>query len=79
MQAMALVEYRKDKVLRSFEDVQGIPGFTAKNATQQTNIAGFKSRYFALKIEFLEDSGGGSSFNVIFDRNSKKIVRWEES
>ena len=79
MQAAALVEYRKDKVLRSFEDVQGIPGFTAKNATQLTNIAGFKSRYFALRIEFLEDSGGGSSFNIIFDRNSKKIVRWEES
>lgn len=79
MQAAALVEYRKDRVLRSFEDVQGVPGFTAKNATLLTNIAGFKSRYFSLRIEFLEESAGGSSFNIIFDRNSKKIVRWEES
>ncbi|MBQ3625590.1 MAG: general secretion pathway protein GspK [Synergistaceae bacterium] len=79
MQAAALVEYRKDRVLRSFEDIQGIPGFTAKNSTQLTNIAGFKSRYFSLRIEFLDESEGGSSFNIIFDRNSKKIVRWEES
>ncbi len=79
MQVSQLVEYRKERILRDFEDIESIPGFTAKNTTQLTNIAGFKSRYFAIKIEFIDESAGGTSFNIIFDRSSKKIVRWEES
>lgn len=43
-----------------------------------TNVAGCKSRYFSIRIEFLEESAGGTAFEVVFDGSSKKIVRWEE-
>lgn len=78
-QAAQIVEYRRDRVLRSLEDVQDIPGFTARNATQLTNLIDFKSRYFLLRIEFIEESAGGTAFNIIFDRTNRRIVRWEES
>ena len=43
-----------------------------------TNVAGCKSRYFSLHIEFLEESAGGTAFDIVFDRSDEKIVRWEE-
>lgn len=79
VQAAQIVEYRKDRVLSELEDLEAIPGFSARNITQLTNLVGFKSRYFALRIEFLEESAGGTSFNIIFDRTTKKVIRWEES
>lgn len=78
-QAERVEAYRREHVLRSLQDVQSIPGLTARTATRLTNLAAFKSRYFALRVEFVDESPGGTSFNIIFDRTEKKVVRWEES
>ncbi len=78
--AERLVQDRTENPLESMNDLQKIPGASAKTSTQLTNIAGFKSRYFQMKIESLTDEGeSGTSFNIIFDRTTRKIVRWEES
>ena len=70
---------RKDEPLKSLRDVQSLPGASPRTSTLLTNIATFKSRYFNVKIECLEDnSDGGTSFNIIFDRTTRQIVRWEE-
>ena len=70
---------RKDEPLKSLRDVQSLPGASPRTSTLLTNIAAFKSRYFNVKIECLEDnSDGGTSFNIIFDRTTRQIVRWEE-
>ena len=79
VQVSRLVAYRAERTLSSFEDLQAVPGLSPKTATQLTNLATFKSRYFSLRIEFLDESPGGTAFNIIFDRTEKKIVRWEES
>ena len=74
-----LIAYRAERTLSSFEDLQSVPGLSPRTATQLTNLAAFRSRYFSLRIEFLDESPGGTAFHIIFDRTSKKIVRWEES
>ena len=77
--AERLEQSRKDEPLKSLRDVQSLPGASPRTSTLLTNIATFKSRYFNVKIECLEDNAdGGTSFNIIFDRNTKQIVRWEE-
>lgn len=77
--ANRLVAYRQENLLTSMEDLQGVQGFTAKTSMQLTNLAAFKSRYFALDIQLLDESPGGTAFSIIFDRTTKKVVRWEES
>ena len=81
--AQRLAQMRQEEPLTSLSDVQNIPGAGPKTSTQLTNIATFKSRYFLLKIDLLEDrtgsTEGGTSFRIIFDRTTKGIVRWEES
>ncbi len=77
--AERIEQSRKDEPLKSLRDVQSLPGASPRTSTLLTNIACFKSRYFNVKIECLEDSGGGgTSFNIIFDRSTRQIVRWEE-
>ena len=76
--AARVAEYRRQNILRSLSDLQKIPGVSSKVATMLTNIAGFKSRYFSIRIEFLEESAGGTAFDIVFDRSNEKIVRWEE-
>ena len=57
-----------------------MPGASPRTATLLTNLVDFKSRYFEVKIEALEEeSEGGTSFNIIFDRTTRQIVRWDES
>ncbi len=73
-----IAEARNKDVLKSIDNLRSIPGFPAKSATQLLNLAGFKSRYFSLRIEFLEESAGGSAYNIIFDGIGGTIVRWEE-
>ena len=78
--ADSLVRARAESPLRSLEDVQKIPGASPKTSTQLTNIAAFMSRYFQLKIDCIDDQGGGNVlFSIIIDRTTKQIVRWEES
>ena len=77
--AEKIAEVRTEKVLESFSDVQNLPGASPRTSTLLTNIADFKSRYFNIRLEYLSPDGeGGSSYNVIFDRTSRNIVRWEE-
>ena len=76
--AARVTEYRRKQVVRSLSDLQKIPGVSPKVSTMLTNIAGCKSRYFSIRIEFLEESAGGTAFDIVFDRSSEKIVRWEE-
>ncbi len=72
---------RKEKAFESLKDIQSLPGASPRTSIQLTNLVTFKSRFFEIRIENfnLEREQGGVSFNIIFDRNAKKIVRWEES
>ena len=77
--AERIARERMETPLESFEQVSMLPGASPKTATQLINIAGFKSRYFQVDIEcFDQNTEGGKSFQIIFDRNTKQIVRWEE-
>ena len=77
--AERIVQERTEKPLKNFRDLQSLPGASPKTATVLTNIASFKSRYFNVMIQCLEtESNGGASFNIIFDRSTRQIVRWEE-
>lgn len=73
-----VVEYRRRNTIKSLSDLQKIPGVSPKVSTMLTNVAGCKSRYFSIRIEFLEESAGGSAFDIVFDGSNEKIVRWEE-
>jgi hypothetical protein len=77
--AEKIADYRDGEALKGTADLRRIPGFPARAVTTLMNLAAFRSRYFMIKIEILEDTGGGTSFNVIFDKTGGKIVRWEES
>ena len=76
--AEKIVDYREREPLRRTADLRQIPGFPAKSVTTLMNLADFSSRYFMIKMELLEDSGGGSSFSIVFDKTSGTVVRWEE-
>lgn len=78
--ASRVAQIRNDEPLEALEDVQRIPGASGRTASLLTNIAAFKSRYFMLQIHGLNGNGeGGTSFNIIFDRTTRQIVRWEET
>ena len=75
----SIAEYRTENAIENFQDLQKIPGASARTSTQLTNIVSFKSRYFNIKLESMSDEDEEtSSFTVIFDRTAKKIVKWEE-
>ena len=77
--APSIAQARNEEPLQSLDDIQKIPGASARTASLLTNIAGFKSRYFMIQIHCLNDSGeGGVSFSIIADRTTRKIIRWEE-
>ena len=80
--AQRIEQYRQEHPLTSIADVQSIPGAGPRTSTLLTNIAAFKSRYFLLKIDTLDNlqgtAEGGSSFRIIFDVSTRNIVRWEE-
>ncbi|MDR1376863.1 MAG: general secretion pathway protein GspK [Synergistaceae bacterium] len=76
--AEKIVDYREREPLRRTADLRNIPGFPARTVSNLMNLADFSSRYFTIKIELLEDTGGGSSFNIVFDKTAGKVVRWEE-
>mgnify|MGYP002626003606 CR=1 FL=1 len=79
--AERIAQVRQEEPIKNFSDVQSLPGASPRTSTLLTNIAGFKSRYFMVRIDALEDDeeAGGTSFNIIFDRTTRQIVRWEES
>jgi hypothetical protein len=77
--AEKIVESREREPLKETADLRDIPGFPPRVVTTLTNLADFRSQYFMIKIEMLEDLGGGTSFNIIFDKNAGQVVRWEES
>lgn len=77
--AKSISEHRTENAIENFQDLQKIPGASARTSTQLTNIVSFKSRYFNIKLESMSDEDEEtSSFTVIFDRTAKKIVKWEE-
>jgi hypothetical protein len=76
--AEKIVETREREPLKKMADLRGIPGFPSRVVTNLTNLADFQSQYFMIKIEALEDLGGGTSFNIIFDKSAGQVVRWEE-
>ena len=77
--AERIAQVRTSEPLQSMQDVERIPGASAKISSRLTNIVSFKSRYFHVRIDTFNDSGSGITFNIIFDRTTKQIVRWEES
>ena len=76
--AQSIEEYRRENAIESIQDLQKIPGLSARTSTRLMNIASFKSRYFNIKLEFMNDSEETASYTIIFDRTGKKIVRWDE-
>ena len=76
--AEKIADARQSEALKDTGDLRRIPGFPPKSVTALMNLADYKSRYFAIHIELLEDSGGGTGFNIIFDKTAGQIVRWEE-
>ena len=78
--AERISQVRTEEPITGFQDIQKLPGASPRTATLLTNLVDFKSRYFEVKIEALEEeSEGGTSFNIIFDRTTRQIVRWDES
>lgn len=78
--AQSIADYRAENAIESLRDIQKIPGASARTSTRLTNIAGFKSRYFSIKIDCMStESESVSSYSAIFDRTTKQLVRWEES
>ena len=78
MQAEKIADYRNKEAITSTSDLRKIPGFPAKAMASMMNISTVSSRYFMIRIELLENNGGGTSINAIFDKSSSKVVRWEE-
>ena len=77
--AERIARERRETPLQTLDELSKFPGASPKTSTQLTNIAAFKSRYFQVDIEcFDQNSTGGTSFQVIIDRTTKQIVRWEE-
>lgn len=77
--AQSIAEHRKENAIENFQDLQKLPGASARTSTRLTNIVSFKSRYFSIKLESMnEEDDETASFTVIFDRTAKKIVGWEE-
>ena len=78
--AQSIADYRQENPISSLRDIQKIPGASARNSTQLTNIAAVKSRYFTIRIESIStDDEDVLSYTIIFDRTTKQLVRWEES
>ena len=78
--ASAVERARRDEPLQSLDDISKLPGSSARTSTLLTNIAGFQSRYFRIDMHALSDSGeGGITFDIIIDRTTRQIVRWEEN
>ena len=75
--AEKVVEHRNVTALKRASDLRSIPSFPPRAMGTLMNLVAFRSQYFNLQIELLEDTGGGTSFSIIFDR-SGRIVRWEE-
>lgn len=77
--AQSIAEHRTENAIENFQDLQKLPGASARTSTRLTNIVSFKSRYFSIKLESMsEEDDETASFTVIFDRTAKKIVGWEE-
>ena len=78
--AERIARERLETPFERFEDISKLPGAGPKTSTQLMNIATFKSRYFQIDINSLNvGAEGGTSFQIIIDRTTKQIVRWEES
>lgn len=77
--AQSIAEYRAENEITSLSDIRKIPGASARTSNQILNIAGFKSRYFSVRLEGIAgEDDNTSSYNVIYDRTLKQVVKWEE-
>lgn len=77
--AEGIVSYREERPIENIEILRSIPGLNSGTVNRLMNILGFKSRFFAVKLErFDEDGNVLSSFNIVFDRTAKITVKWEE-
>ena len=71
-------EYRDKQALTGMDDLGKIPGFPPRTRSGLMNVAVFDSKFFLIKIEMMENDGGGTSYNVVFDKTSGAVVKWEE-
>lgn len=76
--ARTIDEYRRENAIENMSGLLKIPGFSARNSNQLTNIITFKSRYYQVRIDITGEGENVSSYNIILDRTTKNIVRWEE-
>ena len=77
--AERIAQVRLESPLETLQDVESIPGASARVSSRLTNIVAFKSRYFQVSIDVINEADSGIKFDIIFDRTTKQIVRWEES
>ena len=75
-----IVAYREREALRGIGSLRAVPGFPTRAAPVLMNLVAFGSRYFSIAIEPLdaEETDINVRFQVIFDKTSGGIVRWEE-
>jgi hypothetical protein len=78
MLAAKIADYRDRTPLKGTADLRSIPGFPPRAITTLMNLAAFNSRYFEVRIELLEDTGGGTSFTIVVDKTTGRVSRWEE-
>jgi type II secretory pathway component PulK len=76
--AAKIEDRREREALKNTADLRSIPGFPPRAMTTLMNLAAFSSQYFAIRIEILEDTGGGTSFNIVVDKTAGRVARWEE-
>ncbi|MDR2528273.1 MAG: general secretion pathway protein GspK [Synergistaceae bacterium] len=75
-----IAAYREREALRGIGSLRAVPGFPTRATPVLRNLAAFGSRYFSITIEPLdaEEMGVNVRFQIVFDKTSGGIVRWEE-
>lgn len=77
--AAEIVEYRMSNEIQALDDLKEIAGFPAQAMPVLMNIIGFTSSYFLLKLELVAEGGVSEKyFDIVVDKSTGRVVRWEE-
>lgn len=77
--AEEIVALRLRKEIKDLDDLKAIPNFPPRAIPMLMNMVGFTSSYFNLKIKIFATAGSSVRyFDIIIEKSSGNIVRWEE-
>ena len=78
--AKSIAAYRILSPLKNAEDLKKVPGFPPELATKLTNVIGYESQYFLVRMKVTNAAGYARNYKIILQRQSKKcrIAGWEE-